>query len=64
MCAVCQYTKQKRKNPPKNTTALPPIPTIGSLSNNLTKPEQRVSVNQYVATTSSRLPNTFGKRKG
>ena len=63
MCAVCQYTKQKRKQPPKNTTALSSIPTIGSLSNNVTKPGQRVSVDLYVATTPGRLPNTFGKEK-
>ena len=63
MCAVCQYAKQKRKHPPKNTTALPTIPTIGGLSDNITEPGQRVSVNLYVATTPGRLPNTFGKEK-
>ena len=52
MCAVCQYAKQKRPQPPKNTTTFPPIPTIGGLSDNITKPGQQFSVDLYVATTS------------
>ena len=63
MCAVCQYTKQKRQQPSKNTTTLPPIPTIGGLSDNVTEPGQRVSVNLYVVATPDCLPNTFGKEK-
>ena len=63
MCAICQYAKQKRKHPPKNTTALPTIPTIGGLSDNVTEPRQRVSVDLYVATTPGCSPNTFGNEK-
>ena len=63
MCAICQYTKQKRRNPPKNTTALSLILTIEGLSDNTTKPGQRISVDLYVATTPGCLPNTFGKEK-
>ena len=54
MCAVCQYAKQKRKHPIKNTTGF---------SDNITKPGQRISVNLHVATTPGCLPNTFGKEK-
>ena len=61
MCAIYQYAKHKQNNPPKNTTALPLIPTIGGLSYNITKPGQRVYVDLYVATTPGCLPNTFGK---
>ena len=63
MCAVCQYAKQKRRQPPKNLTALPPVPTISGLSDNVMDPGQRVSVDLYVAATPGRLPNTFGKEK-
>ena len=63
MCAVCQYAKQKQRQPPKITMTFPSIPTIGGLSNNVTKPGQRVSVDLYVATTPGRLPNTLGKEK-
>ena len=63
MCAVCQYAKQKRRQPPKNTITLPSIPTIGGLSDNIIEPGQRVSVNLYVAAAPGRLPNTFGKEK-
>ena len=63
MCAVCQYAKQKRRQPPKNTMALPSIPTIDGLSNNITEPGQRVSVDLYVAGTPGKLPNTLGKEK-
>ena len=63
MCAVCQYAKQKRRQPPKNITTLPSIPTIGGLSDNITEPGQRVSVDLYVAVTPGRLPNTIEKEK-
>lgn len=63
ICAVCQYPKQKQCNPPKNTTALPPIQTIGGLSNNILEPGQRVSVDLYVDTATGCLPNTFSKEK-
>ena len=61
MCAVCQYAKQKRRQPPKNTTTLPPIPTISGLSDNITEPGQQVSVDLYVAATPGWLLNIFGK---
>ena len=61
MCAVCQYAKQKRRQPSKNTMTLPSIPTIGGLSDNITEPGQRVSVDLYVAVTPGRLSNTRGK---
>ena len=63
MCAVYQYAKQKQRQLPKNTMTLLSIPTIGGLSDNITEPGQRVSVDLYVAATPGRLPNTMGKEK-
>ena len=63
MCAVCQYAKQKRRLPPKNSITLPPIPTLGGLSDDIVIPGQRVSVDLYVASTPGCLPNTLGKEK-
>ena len=51
MCAVCQYAKQKRRQPPKNTMTLPTIPTIGGLSDKKTEPGQQVSADLYVVAT-------------
>jgi hypothetical protein len=61
LCASCQYAKQKRTKPPSHTTAKPVI--AGGLSDNITNPGQRVSVDLYVSSTKGRLLHTFGKEK-
>jgi hypothetical protein len=61
LCASCQYAKQKRRNPPSHTTSKPVV--AGGLSDNITVPGQRVSVDLYVSATRGRLPNSFGKEK-
>ena len=63
MSAVCQFTKQKQRQPPKNSITLPFIQTISGLSDNIVDPGQRVSVDFYVAATPGCLPNTLGKEK-
>lgn len=63
MCTVCQYAKQKRPNPPKNTTTLPLIISIGGLSFDVLEPGQRVSIDLYAATLPGHLPQKFGKEK-
>jgi hypothetical protein len=61
LCASCQYAKQKRTKPPSHTTAKPVV--AGGLSDNITIPGQRVSVDLYVSSTKGRLLHTFGKEK-
>ena len=61
LCSSCQYAKQKRTKPPSHTTAKPVI--AGGLSDNITIPGQRVSVDLYVSATKGRLLHTFGKEK-
>jgi hypothetical protein len=61
MCTSCQYAKQKRKNPPKHTTATPRTTT--GLSDDVLQPGARVSVDIYCSSTAGRLPHTFGKEK-
>ena len=63
MCAVCQYSKQKQQQPPKNSIMLLSIPIVGGLSDNIVVPGQRVSVDLYVAATPGCLPITLGKEK-
>jgi hypothetical protein len=61
LCASCQYAKQKRKNPPKSTTAIPRTST--GLSDDILNVGDRVSVDLYCSSTNGRLPHTFGKEK-
>ena len=61
LCSSCQYAKQKRTKPPSHTTSKPSI--AGGLSDNITDPGQRVSVDLYVSATKGRLLHTFGKEK-
>ena len=63
MGAVCQYAKQKRRQPPKNSITLPSIPIIGGLSDDIIDAGQRDSIDLYVAATPDCLPNTLGKEK-
>jgi hypothetical protein len=60
LCASCQYAKQKRKNPPKSTTA---IPQTSTGLDNVLNAGDRVSVDLYCSSTNGRLPHTFGKEK-
>ena len=61
MCAMCQYAKQKQRQPPTNSITLPSIPIISGLSNNIIDPGQRVSVDLYVAAKPGCLPDTLRK---
>ena len=50
-------------NEGNDSLTLPPIPTLGGLSDDIITPGQRVSVDLYVSSTPGRLPNTLGKEK-
>lgn len=62
LCEACQYAKQKRRNPPSNTTKARPE-LEGALSRDVLIPGQKVSVDLYQSSVKGRLSYTFGKEK-
>ena len=62
LCEACQYAKQKRRSPDSTKSVARPE-NEGTLSVDVLKAGQRVSVDLYVSAIRGRLLNSFGKEK-